>query len=80
MIFPIRAATITVTNMQVMSYTVIAIALVLLLALKEVTTSENDSKRFRSFIEGSNVAIIPLLLLFAVIVIMLTYEVIITPS
>lgn len=58
-----------------MAYSVIAvIALIAFLALKEILSSEaENSNRISSFIKGSNVAIVPLLLVFAAVV---TYRVI----
>ena len=63
-------ATTTVTTTQVMAYGIIAvISLILFLALKEILSSEADkSNRMKSFVRGSNIAIVPLLLVFVAIV------------
>lgn len=63
-------ATTAVTTAQVMTYSVIAvIALIAFLAIKEVLSSEaRTSMRAQSFVDGSNVAIVPLLMVFAAVV------------
>ncbi|MEW6010899.1 MAG: hypothetical protein AB1604_06360 [Euryarchaeota archaeon] len=75
MISTVTTTTTTVTTTDVMAYSVIAvIALIAFLALKEILSSEaENSNRISSFIKGSNVAIVPLLLVFAAVV---TYRVI----
>ncbi len=75
MISTVTTTTTTVTTTDVMAYSVIAvIALIAFLALKEILSSEaENNNRISSFIKGSNVAIVPLLLVFAAVV---TYRVI----
>ena len=58
-----------VTTTQIMAYSIIAVvSLIVFLSLKEVLSSETNKASVRSFIKGSNVAIIPLLLVFVAIV------------
>ena len=59
-----------VTTAQVMTYNIIAlIALITLLALKEVLSTEAyKNKRIKLFVEGSNTAIVPLLLVFTTVI------------
>jgi hypothetical protein len=70
MISTVTTTTTTVTTTQVMAYGIIAvIALIVFLALKEVLSAEADnSERMQSFVKGSNIAIVPLLLVFVAIV------------
>ena len=70
MISTVTTMTTTVTTTQVMAYSIIAvIALIVFLALKEVLSAETDkSERMKSFVKGSNIAIVPLLLVFAAVV------------
>lgn len=70
MISTVTTTTTTVTTTDVMAYSVIAVvALIAFLALKEILSSEADkSSRINSFIKGSNVAIVPLLLVFTAVV------------
>ena len=70
MISTVTTTTTTVTTIQVMAYGIIAvIALIAFLALKEILSAEADkSERMKSFVKGSNVAIVPLLLVFVAIV------------
>lgn len=69
MISTVTTTTTTVTTAQVMAYSIIAVvSLIVFLAVKEVLSSETDKPSVRSFVKGSNVAIIPLLLVFAAIV------------
>lgn len=70
MISTVTTTTTTVTTTQVMAYGIIAvIALIVFLALKEILSAEADkSERMKSFVKGSNVAIVPLLLVFVAIV------------
>ena len=60
----------TVTITQVMNYSIISvIALIALLALKEILRNESGkNKRIKSFIKGSNIVIVPLLVVFVSIV------------
>lgn len=60
----------TVTTAQVMAYSIIAVvSLIILLVLKEILSSETDRPSVKLFLKGSNVAIVPLLLVFMVIVV-----------
>ena len=69
MISTVTTTTTAVTSMQAMTYSLIAVlALITLLAIKEILSSETNNKRVQSFVKGSNVAIIPLLLVFVSIV------------
>jgi hypothetical protein len=69
MISTVTTTTTTVTTAQVMTYSLIAIgSLIIFLALKEVMSAESGNLNIRKFIRGSNVAIIPLLLVFTAIV------------
>jgi len=75
MISTVTTTTTAITMGQVMAYSVMAvIALIVFLALKEILSSEaNSSNKISSFIKGSNVAIVPLLLVFAAVV---TYKIV----
>lgn len=65
MISSITTITAAVTTMQAMNYSIIVVlALIILLAVKEILSSRTNDKRVKSFIKGSNVVIIPLLLVF----------------
>lgn len=70
MISTVTTTTTTVTTSDVMAYSIIAvIALIAVLALKEILSAEVDKNpRMKSFVKGSNIAIVPLLLVFAAIV------------
>ena len=69
MISTVTTTTAAVTTAQAMTYSIIAVlALITLLAIKEILSSETNNKRVKSFVNGSNVAIIPLLLVFVSIV------------
>jgi len=70
MISTVTTMTTTVTTTQVMAYSIIAvIALIVFLALKEILSAEADkSERMKSFVKGSNIAIVPLLLVFVAVV------------
>lgn len=69
MISTVTTTTTTVTTAEVMTYSIIAVvALIIFLALKEIMSSETDKRSIKSFIKGSNVAIVPLLLVFVAIV------------
>jgi type IV secretory pathway VirB6-like protein len=70
MISTVTTTTMTLTQTQVMSLGVIAvISLIVFLALKEILSSEaGKNPRIQSFLNGANVAIIPLLLAFMAIV------------
>ena len=70
MISTVTATTTIVAMTQVMTYSIIAvIALITVLALKEILNTESSkNKRIKSFVEGTNVAIVPLLLVFVSIV------------
>lgn len=69
MISTVTTTTTTVTTAQVMTYSIIAVgSLILFLALKEIMSSESHQINVRTFLKGSNVAILPLLLVFTAIV------------
>lgn len=69
MISTVTTTTTTVTTAQVMTYSIIAVgSLILFLALKEIMSSEAGNRNARTFLKGSNVAIVPLLLVFTAIV------------
>lgn len=69
MISTVTTTTTMVTTAQVMTYSIIAVgSLIVFLALKEILSSETNNRSIYSFIKGSNVAIIPLLLVFVAIV------------
>jgi hypothetical protein len=69
MISTVTATTTTVSTGDIMTYGIIAVlALITLLTVKEILSSETGNKKAQSFLEGSNVAIIPLLLVFVSIV------------
>lgn len=70
MISTVTTTTTTVTTIQVMGFGIIAvISLIVFLALKEILSAEADkSERMKSFVKGSNIAIVPLLLVFVAIV------------
>jgi hypothetical protein len=70
MISTVTTTTTAVTTAQVMTYSVIAvIALIAFLAVKEVLSTETGTNvRVRSFVEGSNIAIVPLLMVFVALV------------
>ena len=60
MISTVTTTTTTVTTAQVMAYSIIAVvSLIIFLALKEILSSETDKIPVRSFLKGSNIAIIP---------------------
>ena len=70
MISTVTTTTTTVTTTEVMAYSIIAvISLIAFLAIKEILSSEIDkSERMKSFVSGSNIAIVPLVLVFTAIV------------
>ena len=69
MISTVTTTTTTVTTAQVMAYSIIAVvSLIVFLAMKEILSSETNKPSIRSFLKGSNVAIVPLVLVFAAIV------------
>ncbi len=69
MISTVTATTATTTTAQVMAYSIIAVvSLIVFLALKEILSSETEKHSVKLFLKGSNVAIIPLLLVFVAIV------------
>ncbi len=74
MISTVTAAMAMPTTEQVMAYSIIAVvSLIVFLALKEILSSETDRTSVKLFLKGSNVAIVPLLLVFVAIV---TYKVV----
>jgi hypothetical protein len=69
MISTVTTTTTNVTTPEVMAYSIIAvIALIAFLALKEILSSETENHKIKSFVKGSNIAIVPLLLVFVAIV------------
>lgn len=70
MISTVTTTTTTVTTAEVMTYSIIAVvALIIFLALKEILSSETGNRpKVESFMNGVNVAIVPLLLVFVSIV------------
>ena len=58
------------STMDIINYSLIAvIALIIFLVLKEILSAGSDkNKRMKSFAKGSNIVIVPLVLIFAVIV------------
>lgn len=69
MISTVTAAMAATTTDQVMTYSIIAVvSLIVFLALKEILSSETDKTSVKLFLKGSNVAIVPLLLVFVAIV------------
>lgn len=70
MISTVTTTTTTVTTAQVMAYSIIAVvSLIVFLAFKEILSSETDRPSVKLFLKGSNVAIVPLLLVFVAIVV-----------
>jgi hypothetical protein len=70
MISTVTTTTTAVTLTHVMTYSIIAaIALIAFLALKEILHTEaQKNERLQTFIDGANVAIVPLLMVFVSIV------------
>ena len=70
MISTVTATTTTAAMTQIMNYSIIAvIALIAFLALKEILSTESQkNERIKSFVQGTNVAIVPLLMVFVSIV------------
>lgn len=70
-IISVTTSNITPTTAQTMIYGIIAvITLIIFLGLKEILEAdENKSKRIKAFISESNIVIIPLLIVFAGILI-----------
>ena len=70
MISTVTTTTTAVTLTQVMTYSIIAvITLIAFLAFKEIlSTSARKNERIQTFIQGVNVAIVPLLMVFVSIV------------
>jgi hypothetical protein len=68
-------ATTAVTSADIMGYSLIAVvALIAFLALKEILSSEaHKNSKINTFINSSNVAILPLLFVFGAVV---TYKVV----
>lgn len=59
------ATTIVITIVQVMTYSIMAVvSLIVFLVLKEILSSQTDQPSVKLFLKGSNVAIMPLLLVF----------------
>ena len=59
----------SLSTMDITNYSMIAvIALIIFLTLKDIlSVNENKNKRIKSFSKGSNIAIVPLVLIFVVI-------------
>jgi hypothetical protein len=70
MISTVTTTTMTIAPTEVMSVGVIAvISLIVFLALKEILSSEAEKKAsIQSFLNGVNIAILPLLIVFMAIV------------
>lgn len=70
MISTVTTTTTAVTLTQVMTYSLIAvIALIAFLAFKEMLIAEaHKNERIQTFVQGANVAIVPLLMVFVSIV------------
>ena len=70
MISTVTATTTAVAMTQVMTYSIISvIALITFLTFKEILSTESrKNKKMQSFVEGSNTAIVPLLMVFVSIV------------
>jgi len=66
MISTIIFATSTWTTTQIIIYNTVAIiALIVLLNLREILSAKSyENKRIRSFVEGANIATIPLMMVF----------------
>ena len=75
MISTLTNTTTTIPTAQIMDYSIIVVAaLIIFLALKEILGAESDkNKRMNSFVSGSNIVIVPLILVFIAIV---TYRII----
>ena len=69
------ATTTAVTSADILGYSLIAVvALIVFLALKEILSSEaHKNSKINTFINSSNVAILPLLFVFGAVV---TYKVV----
>lgn len=61
--------TFEVTEVTTMLFTASMVLLIVLLMLKTIISSETENKYVKYFIKGSNVVIIPLLVLFVIMVI-----------
>ncbi len=69
MISTVTTTTMTISTADVMTLSIIAVVtLIVFLALKEILTSESEKESIKSFLNGANIAIIPLLLVFVAIV------------
>jgi len=69
MISTVTATMAGLNTAQIMTYSIIAVvSLIVFLALKEILSSETKRPSVKLFLKGSNVAIIPLLLVFVAIV------------
>jgi hypothetical protein len=59
------ATTIVITIVRVITYSITAVvSLIVFLVLKEILSSQTDRPSVKLFLKGSNVAIMPLLLVF----------------
>jgi len=69
MISTVTTTTTTISTAEVMTFSIIAVvSLIVFLTLKEILSSESERETVKSFLNGANVAIIPLLLVFVAIV------------
>ena len=70
MISTVTATTTMVAMTQVMTYSIIAVvALIAFLIFKEILNTESHkNEKIRTFVQGTNVAIVPLLVVFVSIV------------
>ncbi len=70
MISTVTATMTAVAMTHVMNYSIIAvIALISFLVFKEILSTESHkNRRLKSFVEGSNIAIVPLLMVFVSII------------
>ncbi len=70
MISTLTNTTTAIPTAQIMDYSIIVVAaLIIFLALKEILGAESDkNKRMNSFVRGSNIVIVPLILVFVAIV------------
>ncbi len=70
MISTVTATTAAAAMTNITTYSIIAvIALITFLAVKEILSTESHkNRRMQSFVEGSNIAIVPLLMVFVSLV------------
>ncbi|MGB9980543.1 hypothetical protein [Methanobacterium sp.] len=70
MISTVTTTTTTITSAQVMTYSVIAVAtLIIFLILREILSAEiKKDNRINAFVKRSNIAIYPLIIVFLAII------------